>query len=281
MGDDVTTHYAFHQHTNTHIESQRTNTLQNRIFELLDSEQLQQTSIDLNTALSESEDDEVKNVYSPIKLTKLPSQNDVMGDIAKLQQLKHRFHHRMTSSKSRRNDSVCSDDDEDVTLNIGKSVILSLDEPSPSDYEHSRNETTVCISYHDLQTNEYEKEEEEGKEDEIECRPTHKSKHGSSRSLSRFKIPSLFKNGSFSTKSQIKEKKNSKMAMSESGRKRRSRSMTDLGDDGDKDGVDGDLDAEEQGDIVSLLSVLVQHGLYSKKNLNSVQQLTCFNNVNQ
>merc|ERR1712228_1080550 len=109
---------------------------------------------------------------------------------------------------------------DDYTLNGGgKSVILSLDEPSPSDYEHSRNETTVCVSYHDLQQTEEQKEEEL----EVECfsRPTHKkSKHGSSRSLSRFRIPSLFKNGSFSTKSQIKEKKRKRSKESEKARKR-------------------------------------------------------------
>jgi len=40
---------------------------------------------------------------------------------------------------------------------------------------------------------------------------------------------------------------------------------------------DGDGDGDEEGDIVNVLSVLVHHGFYSKQNLNSVQQLTHFN----
>merc|ERR1712129_359087 len=108
-------------------------------------------------------------------------------------------------------------------------------------------------------------EEEEEKEEEIVGK---RRKHASNKSLSRFKIPSLFRNGSAS---QIKHDK-----LMENERERRSQSMIDLDND-----VRIAMEEEEQGDIVSLLSVLVQHGFYSKKNLNSVQQLTClakFNN---
>lgn len=272
-----------HQHTNTHVfgqhESQRTNTLKHRIFELLDGDKLQ-TSVELNVhgndeeesdKSTSSESEELNNVYAPIKLTKLPSQNDVIMDIGKLQQLKNRFNHKQNASKSRSKSKWT--EDEEI---LAKSAILSLDDVSPSDYEHSRNETTVCISYHDLEMKD-DDEEIEGTCNQIE-EMEKECKHGSNRSLSRlgFKIPSLFKNGSFSTKSQVK---NEKLVEKDKERERRSRSMTDLGDDvlTMNELVSGKDDGDEQGDIVSLLSVLNKWGFYSTKNLNSVQQLACFN----
>jgi len=216
-----------------------------------------------------------------------------------------------SSTKPKSQQNMCihihyddDDDDDDEVVDDDGMIVMDVNNDADNDdsgdgdgggmpcfqpMEEHKNDDDFSLRIDDEDEDEEDKEEDDffPSPGDFDRDTMMKKGHNTSRSLldelSKFALNGVFGATSKNSFSNSKSTKSRKI-LNELIQKRRSRSMpsmeelnNDSNDSNDSGVEDGAADQDDRGDIISLLSVLVKHGFYTKTNLNSVQQLTVYN----
>ena len=252
--------------------------LNRRIFELIHSRQSEQGSsssvppkvhddlnktLDLRKAYSAPNDDDKPeltmnmNMNRTLKLIGIPSQkDDVIVDIGNLQKMGQQNFKKSKARRRSKSEDVHQKEEEEGD---------ALETPKLTKHASSRSLLDEIGRFASIFS------QNRSSKNSISFSSKSKSKSNTNNSLKSVK----------SNKSNKSSKSNQSQKSSKSHRRRATMPSMELNGTNGVNSTDpmhfDDAANDEQGDIVNMLSVLVQHGFYSKKNLNSVQQLTHYN----